>query len=496
MEMGNLKVVARASVLILLLITVAFSVHLSNSQANSESLKLELVYEIGLNPMSLNDIASLLGLNNSAVNVFSGSTSHFKACFALASPKINTAKMSIMPKVNVKCWGAFCPSLISEADLRSFFTNARNAFICAGNARLFVNIQGNQAEFRLSLKDYMFISFDKPWFTNNYTIINITRNGALKASVYFGVGKDLVLKYSMATRGSSNSINTDLSILVKTAPGNEWLVLYHHSPLYTFTLGGGVYPIAVVVYVNKTSDMQYMGETLFWWSKVLYVKDASYYETIMRMAKSMAQQWNATLKVVNNNTIVLEAKTMKKLSLPGKTVSWWKPTIYNITESEGPYSITSGYGAVQVDGQLYLVDPELAVTSPLKLVYTLNGSIAILKELSVRYTQPYLQTPGASITLIDPPLVPDILLYTLNVTGVAISGTYLLKLTNLAIQTIEPYSKADTSTPTTSLEPHTKSASIIGATQSNKPNTLLIALIIVVLGTMAVIFYSLYRSRS
>lgn len=45
--------------------------------------------------------------------------------------------------------GSFCLSLISEADLRNFFVNVREALLRVGDARLAVTIQSEQAELTL-----------------------------------------------------------------------------------------------------------------------------------------------------------------------------------------------------------------------------------------------------------------------------------------------------------------------------------------------------------
>lgn len=136
-------------------------------------------------------------------------------------------------------------------------------------------------------------------------------NGKLKARVYFGSGSQLTLNDTI-NRVSGYS-GVDLSVIVKEKPDNGWIVLYHHSPLSTFTLNGGVYPVAVVVYVNATSNGGYTGKALYWWNKILRVKDASYYESIMKMASDTAKQWNASLKVLGNNTIVIEANPLQPL---------------------------------------------------------------------------------------------------------------------------------------------------------------------------------------
>lgn len=321
-------------------------------------------------------------------------------------------------------------------------------------------------------------------------------NGKLKARIYFGSGSQLTLN-STVNRGPGYS-SVDLSIIVKERPGNGWIALYHHSPLSTFTLNGGVYPIAVVVYVNATGDEGYTGKALYWWNKILRVKDASYYESVMKMASDMAKQWNASFKVLGNDTIAVEAKLLQLLKSVNQQASWWYITIHNVTETSGAVIVTNGYGAVSVNGQLYLVDPGLLTGSPIELTYITNGSLAILKELTVRSTKQSSLTSSISLTLIDPPLIPDVLLYTFNITGIAVSGPYLLKLSSITIQKA-PSSPAG-STEIAQPNQLTSAKTPAGATESKEPglstelNTAAL-LTIITLTTIIIITYYLIRTK-
>lgn len=152
--MGEYAAWARVFALILFLATIAATPSLAVSQNNNYSnIKIKLVYELGSKPLTLEEVVNLLGLYNDTVTQNIVGARYFRACFAFASPNIRISESSVIPKVNVKCWGSFCPSLISEADLRNFFVNVREALLCAGDARLAITIQNGLAELTLRLKD-------------------------------------------------------------------------------------------------------------------------------------------------------------------------------------------------------------------------------------------------------------------------------------------------------------------------------------------------------
>ncbi len=391
---------------------------------------IKLEYELGPGLLSPSEVVGLLGVDQSLMSSPQGG---YSVCLAVSDPQDGIDRLNGLPEVNVRCWGAQCPSLISGEEARSLFTKVKAAFICAAEARLHVEIRGgSEARFRLALNDYVFISFKEPWFTTNYTPIRVSApEGLGGVSVYFGSGDSLEFTSVLAREDVSRGL-VDLAVLVGNASWEGWLALYHHSPLSTIELDGTVHPMAMVVYNTRAGGSGYVGEAVYWWAKVIRVEDPAYYNDVASMARILAERWNATLETDGNDTIIVKAEAAGLLGLPRSP--YWEPTYYNITRLEDFYELVDGYGAVQADGSLYIVDPRLLRVDPLRLQYTVNGSLAILESVDVDvkdYGQPALGAATA-VTLVEPPLVPGILLYTLNVTGIAVKGHRLLSLADAA----------------------------------------------------------------
>lgn len=77
-----------------------------SASINNYNVKIELVYKLMSKPLTLEEVVSLLGLYNDTATQNIVGTRYFKACFAIANPNININELSVIPKVNVKCWVA------------------------------------------------------------------------------------------------------------------------------------------------------------------------------------------------------------------------------------------------------------------------------------------------------------------------------------------------------------------------------------------------------